>query len=77
MLEAGETSAPTARKLTAEQRKQVLKWMAAGDDDYRSLKALLKEHGFPPLTRGAIYYYRKQLGRARCAACGQTLPEQD
>jgi hypothetical protein len=76
MPDAGAEIAGTARKLSPEQRKMLLEWMAAGDDDYRSIRDLLKKHCFPMLSRKTIFYYRKQLGRARCAACGQTLPQQ-
>jgi hypothetical protein len=76
MPEASIERAATARKLSPEQRKTVLKWMAAGDDDYQTIRHLLKKHSFPMLSRKTVYYYRKQLGRERCAACGQTLPQQ-
>ncbi len=75
MAEASIETASNRSKLSPEQRQKVLRWMADGDDDYQTIRHLLKQHGFPLLTRKTIYYYRKQLGRARCAACGQTLQD--
>ena len=73
----GRSDRRCAPKLTPEQRAQLRRWMLDdGIDDYRGIAALLVEHGFPPLTRSAVHYYRKNFVTERkCPTCGRPFAQ--
>ncbi len=63
------------RKLSKAQRAQLIAWIRAGDDDYRTVSALMEQHGFPPVSRQAVNFYKQRYAkRSLCQACGQMLP---
>ncbi len=48
-------------KLKPRERSMLRGWMAEGITDFPSIRALLARHGLPPLSRSAVYYYRRRF----------------
>lgn len=65
----------TQPKLSAEQRETLLGWITAGTDDFRGLRQLMDEAGFPRINRQAVHHYVRRFAKQKpCPACGLVSP---